>query len=140
MFILCLTLILLTWTIWRAPTNASKWRMGFNSAFKGLIHKIAAQVCIEYVVWITSVMSKCGGYLFIIFFFSRCCIKCVDPPSKLTANAEVLRTLSEPAVIILRQAYYPRMHAVAQLVEALRHKPEGRGFDPRWCHWNFSLT
>ena len=25
-----LTLILLTWTIWRAPTNASKWRMGFN--------------------------------------------------------------------------------------------------------------
>ena len=31
-----LTLILLTWTIWRAPTNASKWRMRFNSAFKGL--------------------------------------------------------------------------------------------------------
>ena len=31
-----LTLILLTWTIWRAPTNARKWRMGFNSAFKGL--------------------------------------------------------------------------------------------------------
>ena len=34
---LSLTLILLTWTIWRAPTNASKWRMGFNSAFKGLM-------------------------------------------------------------------------------------------------------
>ena len=32
----CLTLTLLTWTIWSAPTNASKWRMGFNSAFKGL--------------------------------------------------------------------------------------------------------
>jgi hypothetical protein len=31
-------------------------------------------------------------------------------------------------------------HAVAQLVERLRHKPEGRGFDSRWCHWNFSLT
>ena len=29
-FNLTLTLILLTWTIWRAPTNASKWRMGFN--------------------------------------------------------------------------------------------------------------
>jgi hypothetical protein len=28
---------------------------------------------------------------------------------------------------------------VAQLVEALRYKPEGRGFDSRWCHWNFSL-
>jgi len=32
-----LTLILLTWRIWWAPNNASKWQMGFNSAFKGLI-------------------------------------------------------------------------------------------------------
>ena len=32
------------------------------------------------------------------------------------------------------------LHAVAQLVEPLRYKPEGRGFDSRWCHWNFSLT
>jgi hypothetical protein len=31
-----LTLILLTWTKWRAPASASKWWMGFNSAFKGL--------------------------------------------------------------------------------------------------------
>jgi len=31
-------------------------------------------------------------------------------------------------------------HVVAQLVEALRYKLEGRGFDSRWCHWNFSLT
>jgi len=31
-------------------------------------------------------------------------------------------------------------HAVAQLVDALRHKSEGCGFDSRWCHWNFSLT
>jgi hypothetical protein len=30
--------------------------------------------------------------------------------------------------------------AVAHLVEALRYKPEGRGFNSRWCHWNFSLT
>ena len=29
---------------------------------------------------------------------------------------------------------------VAQMVEALRYKSEGRGFDSRWCHWNFSLT
>jgi hypothetical protein len=31
-------------------------------------------------------------------------------------------------------------HEVAQLVEALRYKPEGRGFDSRCCHWIFSLT
>ena len=30
--------------------------------------------------------------------------------------------------------------AVAQLVEALHYKSEGRGFDSRLCHWNFSLT
>ena len=30
----CLILILLTWKIWRAHNNASKWQMGFNSAFK----------------------------------------------------------------------------------------------------------
>jgi hypothetical protein len=29
-------------------------------------------------------------------------------------------------------------HAVAQLVEALRYKSEGRGFDSRWYQWNFS--
>jgi len=27
----------LMWRIWWAPNNASKWQMGFNSAFKGLI-------------------------------------------------------------------------------------------------------
>jgi hypothetical protein len=31
-----LTLILLTWRKWRAPNNASKQQMGFNSAFKEL--------------------------------------------------------------------------------------------------------
>jgi hypothetical protein len=32
-----LALILLMWRIWRVPNNASRWQMGFNSAFKGLI-------------------------------------------------------------------------------------------------------
>ena len=31
-----LTLTSLTWKIWWAPNNASRWQMGFNSAFKGL--------------------------------------------------------------------------------------------------------
>jgi len=26
------------------------------------------------------------------------------------------------------------------LIIALRYKSEGRGFDSRWCHWNFLLT
>ena len=32
-----LTLILLMWRIWWAPNNASRWQVGFNSAFKRLI-------------------------------------------------------------------------------------------------------
>jgi hypothetical protein len=31
-------------------------------------------------------------------------------------------------------------HAVAQLIESLRYKPQGCGFDSRWCQLNFSLT
>jgi len=31
-------------------------------------------------------------------------------------------------------------HVVAQLLEALRYKSGGRGFDSRWCHWKFVLT
>jgi hypothetical protein len=26
------------------------------------------------------------------------------------------------------------------VVKALCYKPAGRGFDSRWCHWNFSVT
>ena len=33
---ICLTPNLLTTTIVAPPSNASKWQMGFNSAFKGL--------------------------------------------------------------------------------------------------------
>ena len=40
----CLTLNLLTTTIFAPPSNASKWQMGFNSAFKGLIS--------ESTIWI----------------------------------------------------------------------------------------
>jgi hypothetical protein len=29
---------------------------------------------------------------------------------------------------------------VAQLVEGLRYKPAGRGFDSQWCQWIFSLA
>jgi hypothetical protein len=32
-----LTLILLMWSIGWAPNNSSKWQMGFNSTFKGLM-------------------------------------------------------------------------------------------------------
>jgi len=33
-----------------------------------------------------------------------------------------------------------RLISEAQLVEALRYRTEGRGFDSRWSHLNYSLT
>jgi len=29
-----------------------------------------------------------------------------------------------------------KQHAVTQLGEVLGYKPEGRGFNSRWCYWN----
>jgi hypothetical protein len=46
-----LTLTLLTWRIWWASNNASKWQMGFHSAFKGLI-------TVDYSLSIISVKAK----------------------------------------------------------------------------------
>ena len=58
-FIICthqlwLTLILLTWRIWWAPNNASKWQMGFNSAFKWLI------IIIFYFFIIINILTAIG--------------------------------------------------------------------------------
>jgi hypothetical protein len=42
--------------------------------------------------------------------------------------------------VVVRCTFHTVEDTVAQLVEALRFKPEFRLFDSRWCHWNFSLT
>ena len=43
-----LILIQQTWTIWWAPNNASKWQMGFNLAFRGLIPSLNSRSCWSY--------------------------------------------------------------------------------------------
>jgi len=43
-----LTLILLTWRIWWAPNNASRWQMGFNLTFKELITVILRDNCMLF--------------------------------------------------------------------------------------------
>ena len=57
-----------------------------------------------------------------------------SPLSPVSRNSRV-RTGSIYIYIYIYMGY-----AVAQLVEALRYKSEGRGFDSRWCHWDFSFT
>ena len=48
-----LTLILLTWRIWWAPNNASRWQMGFNPTSTSYISTMNKMcVCTEYVIFL----------------------------------------------------------------------------------------
>jgi hypothetical protein len=49
------------------------------------------------------------------------------------------------AIIAFSERYFPTLqfymwYKMAQLVEALNYKTEGRGLDARWGYWNFLLT
>jgi hypothetical protein len=57
-----LTLILLTWRIWWAPKNVSKWQMGFNSAFKELIPKDASSKLFMCIIEVNQILWQCVIY------------------------------------------------------------------------------
>jgi hypothetical protein len=64
----------------------------------------------------------------------------IKESNMLTLYALVRRILITLRTEFVCTLYIYMRYAVAQLVEALRYKPEGRGFDSRWGHWNFSAT
>jgi len=70
--------------------------------------------------------------MFCVIFETQRCIK-----TFVTIWQEVTCLNSEGSFFTLNVVWG---YAVAQLVEALRYKPEGRGFDSRWYNWTFSLT
>ena len=45
--------------------------------------------------------------------------------------------ISQTSILVLSSHVF---HAVAQFVEALRYKPEGRGFDSRWGPMEFFIV
>ena len=63
-----------------------------------------------------------------------------DKPIILTTQCIYVLLLNPTINSNISLPRHNKGHAVAHLVQALRYKPEGRGFDFRWCHWNFSLT
>ena len=74
-----------------------------------------------------------------------CTLKLVHPGQHRCSCTQILRiqqarTYSTDLSHILIFYMFNWEQAVAQLVEALRYKPEGHGSNSRWCHWNFSLT
>ena len=54
-----LTLIPLTWKIWWAPNNASRWQMGFNSAFKVLTYTTR---CFGQLKWCEVHCEGCSSF------------------------------------------------------------------------------
>ena len=58
----------------------------------------------------------------------------------LVTDLNVILYLSTCHTVYISVLIQFRGYAVAQLVEALRYKPEGRRFDARWRNWIFSFT
>jgi hypothetical protein len=54
-------------------------------------------------------------------------------------SGDVSRFLEYPNLITISILYINNGHAVAQLAEALRRKPECRGFDSRWGSVEFFI-
>ena len=63
-----LTIYLLTWRIWWALNNASKWQMRFNSAFKGLRCLLSTLYRHVYVI------STCLRYIDISTLYRHVCV------------------------------------------------------------------
>ena len=67
-----LTLNLLTTTIIAPPSNASKWQMGFNSAFKGIMH---------------NALNQCTVQTFAESEDTSCCVNIIFTPEDEHVNA-----------------------------------------------------
>jgi hypothetical protein len=65
--------------------------------------------------------------------FTMCLVPIVVMDGRPTECSRKVRFLRESRLNIL-YLIDKGGHAVAQLVEALRYMPEGRGFESRWCH------
>ena len=91
-----LTLTLLTWTIWRVPTNASKWRMAFNSAFKGL-NIYSTNILTEYFKHAAHspffFSLQDAVYFIMLPFFGSCNIHILN-----TGCAKILKKIPAPKV------------------------------------------
>jgi len=82
--LLFLNLALLTWRIWWAPNNASRWLLGFNSVFEGLNHLLLLsssnllttigsyprgfQLVTFLTNYVSSILLRCGHHFNLCIF------------------------------------------------------------------------
>ena len=65
-------------------------------------------------------------------------VVCVKKKNHLFACISYETKSKKINLLISISSYNP--HCVISWFEALRYKPEGRGFDSQWCHWNFFIN
>ena len=77
-----------------------------------------------------------------LFAFILVCVACMTPKFRHFYLGQFL--LGFPWVSLYVEFSYPIFMLTGDrggtVVKVLRYKSEGHWFDPRWCHWNFSLT
>jgi hypothetical protein len=91
--------------------------------------------CPSFVIWIRSYVVRRHRPISTDFdagFTGTHKLSCVLRVPSDYFDANVVNTLNIYSYTALNWVYM-----VAQLVEALRYKPEGRGFYSRWGHWQF---
>jgi hypothetical protein len=135
------------WRFWTGFNGTRHWTVSsishtFCPLFSHLL-RFLTQYCVQMFLVSTFVMfvfyrvARCPilnwtllWHINVLIFFlaTNCHEVCPAVSYKLPVNCTFYCSLC-----------FVLVHAVAQLAEALRYKPEGRWFDSRLFQWNFSL-
>jgi hypothetical protein len=89
--------------------------------------KILQYSVIPHILHIYCILYDVSRHNTVVLTFFNSIAKCL----KKLCLTDLYKTCLYPVFSYLGQA-------VAQFVEALRYKSEGRGLYSRWCHWNFN--
>jgi hypothetical protein len=104
-----LTLILLTWRIWWAPNNASKWQVGFNSAFKGLTDKnmpVKHKPC-DRAFWLPTEKSTTKRLMAVISLQQHRFITCISHPDCFSVTGMLQLCKNTDEITINRSCVAP---------------------------------
>ena len=85
-------------------------------------HHTQEDILQDTVGWINTLFFFVGSFFFLFFLILPFLF--LHPPSSSQLSDSTVEREARGGVV----------------VKALRYKPAGRGFDSRWCHWNFSVT
>ena len=125
-----LTLILLTWRIWRAPNNASRWQMGFNLAFKNSPSSEEFRVNNSNFMPSKPTSTHHGKFLFSLFPLTTKTLTGVDYFLRLPRTTSII-SVDFIAYALITNAYFP--------FQASQMPPPHATTYPLWTSWSSLL-